>query len=62
LWEEERSVSKQAERAEPKEKSREEKRALATLWFEEELRNKLIMGVRRCCQGFRYKMINEADK
>jgi hypothetical protein len=38
------------------------KRALAALWFEEELGNKLVMGVRSCWQGFRYKLINKDDE
>jgi hypothetical protein len=60
LWAEERSRS--VKRAESKDQSREEKRVLATLWFEEELRNKLVLGARSCWQGFHYKLINEADE
>jgi hypothetical protein len=36
------------------------KRVVTTLWFEEELRNKLVMGARSGWHGFRYKLINEA--
>jgi hypothetical protein len=50
------------EKAELKDQSREEKRALAALWFEEELGNKLILGARSCWQGFHLKLVNEADE
>jgi hypothetical protein len=57
-----RKASISAKRAESKDQYREEKRALAYLWFEEELRNNLVLGVRNCWQCFHYKMINEADE
>jgi hypothetical protein len=50
------------EEAESKDQSQEEKRVLATLWFEGELRNKLVLGARSCWQGFHSKMINGADE
>jgi hypothetical protein len=34
------------------------KRVVTTLWFEEELRNKLVLGTRSCWKGFQFKMIN----
>jgi hypothetical protein len=40
--------------------SREKK--LAALWFEGELRNKLVLGARRCWQHFQSKLINRADE
>jgi hypothetical protein len=47
---------------ESKDQSREEKRVLATLWFEEELRNKLILGCKKLLVRFSFKMINGADE
>jgi hypothetical protein len=51
----ERRASGSAKRAESKEH-------FAVLWFEEELGNKLVLGTRSHGQGFRYKLINEADE
>jgi hypothetical protein len=44
----EKKIGRFGRRVESKDQSREEKRALATLWFEEELGNKLILGIRSC--------------
>jgi hypothetical protein len=41
-----------ARRAESKDQSQEEKRALATLWFEGELRNKLVLGCKKLLAAF----------
>jgi hypothetical protein len=38
------------------------KECFAALWFEKELGNKLVLDVRSCWKGFRYKLINEADE
>jgi hypothetical protein len=60
-----RRVSEQADLR--REQSREtnlekRKRAVTTLWFEEELRNKLVLGARSGWHGFRYRLINEVDE
>jgi hypothetical protein len=50
------------EEAESRDQSQEYKRELATLWFEEELRNNLVLGARTGWKGFRFKPINGDDK
>jgi hypothetical protein len=50
------------EEAESRDQSQEEKRVLASLRFEEELINKLVLGARSGWQGFHYKLINETDE
>jgi hypothetical protein len=54
--------SRSVKREESKEKSREEKRVVTTLWFKEEPENKLILGVIIYWQGFHYNLINEVDE
>jgi hypothetical protein len=61
-WAEEIKKRGIVEEAEWRDQSPEERRVLATLWFEGELRNKLVLGARSCWQHFQSKLINGVDE